>query len=157
MDLFVSEFPRKLKDLRERHPEFKNSTEFYKALGVSQPTGSRLESGQSEPDLSFLNKLVEIFPDEGRALMPGWDEPRFSIAEPETAYVTGVLPEHVQEAYKVVREALDAAKADISTMDQDRIGLVIGLAAEEIARGNRAEARQTLLRRAEVLLGLKNP
>ncbi len=80
-----------------------------------------------------------------------------TVSETTASYpVTGALPEHIQEAYKIVREALDIAKADISTMDQDQVGLVIGLAAEEVAKGNRAEARQTLLRRAEVLLGLKS-
>jgi transcriptional regulator with XRE-family HTH domain len=127
-----------------------------KIMGVGQSTYSGYEAGKSEPGYSEIRNLISelaLGTEEVFAVPVSTEEIRFM--EPSERYVTGTLPEHVQEAYKIVREALDIAKADISTMDQDQVGLVIGLAAEEIARGNRAEARQTLLRRAEVLLGLK--
>jgi transcriptional regulator with XRE-family HTH domain len=146
----LDKFGEKLRILRVSLPGSPSIEDFAKKIGVSKASLSRYEAGQSEPPVSLLGPLVREIGPEAIELIP---EAAVSVRD----RVTGVLPEHVQEAYKVVREALDVAKADISTMDQDRIGLVIGLAAEEIARGNRAEARQTLLRRAEVLLGLKAP
>lgn len=152
-------------------PEFENFEAWVKAIGGQEALVSRFKkkfgekTAISQSAISGWIKRRRVPEGERRDQLDelgyrgpmDWSEFEGVAEDAPSYHVTGALPEHVQEAYKVVREALDIAKADISTMDQDRVGLVIGLAAEEIARGNRAEARQTLLRRAEVLLGLKAP
>lgn len=148
----MAEFSQKLKEFRERQRKFKNSTEFYKALGSSQPTGSRYESGDTEPDLSFLNKLLEVFGDEARPLMPGWGKVAPSLAEPSPGYVTGVLPEHVSVAWAILHEAVERAGADIMRLDVAAVGEMLGAAAEAVAQGRGEEARLRAVRRAEVVL-----
>jgi transcriptional regulator with XRE-family HTH domain len=150
MESFPLKFGEKLKAFRLSLPGSPSLEKFGAKVGANKGTLSRYELGETEPDVSFLQRVVDLYGASAAPLIPGAE-----ILTP--TQVTGALPEHVAAAYKIIREALDAAKVDISTMDQDRVGLVIGLAAEEVAKGNQEETRRTLRRRAEVLLGLANP
>jgi transcriptional regulator with XRE-family HTH domain len=153
MDLFVSEFSQKLKDFRERQRKFKNSTEFYKALGASQPTGSRYESGETQPDLSFLNNLLKEFPEEALHLMPGWGMGTPAVAEPTPTYVTDELPSHVQAAYELLCEILDLKKATPADGDRKLVGGILGKAAKALASGMPLEVvRKDLTTDAELFL-----
>jgi hypothetical protein len=79
-----------------------------------------------------------------------------TISEDGPVYtVTATLPEHVQEAYDILMAAVEASGADIKKLDRRRTGLVVGLIAAEVAKGAQGGTRQTLIRRAEVLLALK--
>lgn len=152
----MSEFSQKLKEFRERQRKFKNSTAFYKALGSSQPTGSRYESGETEPDLSFLNKLLEVFGREALHLMPGNQEVGLALAESTPNYshvVTGALPEHVESAYLILCEVLDLKKKTPADGDRKAVARILGKAARELARGEPVDlVRREILEDAELFL-----
>ncbi len=70
--------------------------------------------------------------------------------EPADAKAPVILPEHVQEAWGVLAEAVDKSGADYRFMDRKALGLLVGLTAEEIARKGFSEnTRARLLARAE--------
>lgn len=159
------EFRKKLK--------VKSQEEMAKMLGVSARNYGYYENGRQVPSevqerLAQLGlNLNWLSTGEGSMILPvkevkpghiGGSDFSLSLEERiTTPNPAPILPEHVQEAYKIVFDAVQLAKADFMGIDSEKAGLVIGLIAAEMSRGNKAEARMQLTRRAEVLLGLKKP
>lgn len=146
----MADFPPKLKDLRQSLD--KTQEAMAKFLETPIASYNRYERGEADPPYEFLSKLIEKCGDAARPLMPGWELVSPGVAESATPYVTGVLPEHISEAWAILHEAARAANADVMAMDVAAVGEMIGAAAEAVAQGRGAEARMRAVRRAEVVL-----
>lgn len=64
-------FGEKMRAFRQSKPEGSSLETFYEPLGVSGPTGSRYESGKTEPTVSFMQELWNKYRGEVAHLMPG--------------------------------------------------------------------------------------
>jgi transcriptional regulator with XRE-family HTH domain len=67
----MAEFGEKLRAFRNGLPNKPDLDTFYAPLGVSGATGSRYESGITEPTLSFLQELSTVYKADAAHLMPG--------------------------------------------------------------------------------------
>lgn len=124
-------------------------------LKVPQSTYSRYERSESEVPFSLVMSLVNQFgSDAAEYFVKGAFADLFESAPMETNNI-GVMPEHIEEAYKLLYEAVKNAGGDLMGIDPNRAAGVLRIAAREISRpGYSGEVRLHLLREAELILGL---
>jgi transcriptional regulator with XRE-family HTH domain len=140
-------FGEKLKILRVSLPGSPSLEKFGEKLGVNKATLSRYENGDTEPTVSFLQQMVDVYGEVAATILPGSE-----LREKGAGYVTGALPEHIAEAWSILHEAARAADADLMAMDVQAVGEMLGAAAEAAGQGRGAEARLRAVRRAETIL-----
>lgn len=118
-----------------------------KTLGLAQSSYSRYEHSDADPPLSFIFKLVEVFGERAAKTIP-------QLAPTPKTESSAVQPEHIEESYKLLFEAVRAAGADLMGIDPNRAAGVLRITARELARSGSEEVRRTLVREAELILGL---
>lgn len=156
----MGDFAQKLRLFRVSKREYGSLDDFYEPFGVSGPTGSRYETGKTEPPLSFLQALSDKFGQEVEHLMPGVAEKKskWMVGESQPSYVTGASPGDIQAAFVTLLEMIRKVKtgnrqATVEDFDPLEFGLILGKAAREVARGaSPDEVRRELVQDIETHL-----
>lgn len=143
------EFGRNLRLFRQSRPGEPSIDDFYKNFGYSKATGSRWESGETDPDRSFLEQLFEKYGDEAAHLMPGGQRQprhRWLIEESRPSY-GGMAPgEAAQRASSILREVKAGAPHLREILSDEDWDFLLGGVTQILAAVPKPEVADSLRR-----------
>ena len=109
-------------------------------LGISKSTLSNWVNDRANWPSHIQTKITELTGYQ-------WPEDATDLIDPR------ITPEQVGEAFTIVSDGLRAARIPLDAIPPMKLGLLAGLTAQELARGQTGEAtKRMLVERAKILL-----
>lgn len=128
----------------------KKALEEYKALYKKRLKKEWVSPPPKEGIADVLQRMKREDPARFHALLKSTGP---SVAELSPSYVTGMLPEHIEQAWLILHRTAQAGGVDLmAEEDQKEVGEAIATVAEGVKQGPNPEGEQRLVRLAEKLL-----